>query len=336
MRTSRILSCISALSMTLHVNAQVNWSTAGNTITTNEWFGAAPGSTIPLRIETRVNQPIQLYTNSVQRMRLNSTINTSINGFAAAPRNGFLLLSGQPDAFVNINSLAPFSRLHLIDDAGAVDPLAYAQVFGYRPWMRNGVTFTGNNDQGYLGQKHNATDVTDMVLQWSDNAQNSPSGTDRLKFVFTSAFTGAATGSRSLDGLEAMRMFPVNDQNVNVGIGDFAPPAVGDPTERLDILSGRLRIRQLPASPAANALTMVLVVDNAPAPSGERGGGEVAGCKYPRQSLCIGLDPQWEQRGHRIQQQPMSATSAGHGGHRYKHTGSKVACYQECEPEPSS
>jgi hypothetical protein len=33
--------------------------------------------------------------------------------------------------------------------------------------MRNGVTFTGNLDHGYIDE-----DYTDMVIQWSDNPGN--------------------------------------------------------------------------------------------------------------------------------------------------------------------
>lgn len=38
--------------------------------------------------------------------------------------------------------------LHLIDSVGSVSPFVYAQEHGYRLWMRNGVTFTGNSDRG--------------------------------------------------------------------------------------------------------------------------------------------------------------------------------------------
>ncbi len=38
--------------------------------------------------------------------------------------------------------------------------------------MRNGVTFTGNLDHGYIGQNYGDEDYTDMVIQWSDNPGN--------------------------------------------------------------------------------------------------------------------------------------------------------------------
>ena len=221
-----------------------------------------------------VNGAFQLQTNSLSRMRLNNTLSTIINGFPTAPRDGFLLLSTRQDAYTNALSRAPFTRLHLMEDVGtANDPIVYAQQIGYRPWMRNGITFTGNSDQSYIGHKYAATnDNTDFVIQWSDNPAGSPWGVDRMKFVFSSTYTGVTKGMGSIDGMEAIRMWPSSATTVNVGIGDFAPAAVGDPTERVDILDGRLRVRELP-DPANqnNALTKVLVVDDAALPSAQRG-----------------------------------------------------------------
>lgn len=93
------------------------------------------------------------HTNTIQRMRINRTVNTPVGYPSPFPgdRDGFLLLSGQPAAFTDPNSHAPFSRLHLVDNEGNAAPLVYAQEVGYRPWMRNGVTFTDNSDQGYVG-----------------------------------------------------------------------------------------------------------------------------------------------------------------------------------------
>ncbi len=215
---------------------------------------------------------LRLYTSGTERARLNGNLTTSVNGFPLAQRFGYMLLSGQPDAFTNALSRAPFTRLHLVDDTGAPVPNTYAQELGYRPWMRNGVTFTGHSDQGYIGQKYGeADDNTDMVIQWSDNPQTDPWGCDRLKFVFSSVFNGSAKGMGSYDGMEAMRFWPKNSEEVNVGIGDFAPAIVGDPTERLDILNGRVRIRKLPDDLACDRPYKVMVVDNSPAPDSERG-----------------------------------------------------------------
>jgi hypothetical protein len=151
--------------------------------------------------------------------------------------------------------------LHLVDDVGADVPNVYAQIFGYRPWMRNGITFTGNSDQSYIGHKYVGDDNTDFIIQWSDNPNGSPWGVDRMKFVFSSTYTGASRGMNSMDGMEAMRMWPSGPLSVNVGIGDFAPAGVGDPTERLDVLDGRVRIRQLPTDPSMES-NQFMVVDN--------------------------------------------------------------------------
>jgi hypothetical protein len=223
------------------------------------------------------NRHFQLHTQSVQRARLNGNVTSAMgqaNQFTNVNRDGFLVLSGAPDAFVNVASRAPFTRLHLVDpQGGATNPVDYAQQFGYRPWMRNGITFTGNKDQSYVGHKYDVNpDNTDFVVQWSDNPNGSPWGVDRMKFVFSTEYNPSATkGAATLAGMEAMRFWPQSNTSVNVGVGDFAPVTVGDPTERLDILDGRLRIRQLPDDPPANYLTKVMVVEDFPLIPGERG-----------------------------------------------------------------
>ena len=141
-----------------------------------------------MEVKNEANQPIDWYTNAIQRMRLMPTGQTVINGYTLSPtdQDGFLLLSATDNAFTNLLSNAPFSRLHLVDDEGNNVPLVYAQEMGYRPWMRNGITFTGNSDQGYIGQQYMAPDATDMVIQWSDNPESDPWAADRMRFVFAS------------------------------------------------------------------------------------------------------------------------------------------------------
>jgi hypothetical protein len=224
-----------------------------------------------LEVKNEANQPIDWYTNAIQRMRLNPNVTSSMgpgNPFPGVARDGFLLLSGQPNAFTNVNSRAPFTRLHLVDDeTGLLNPVVYAQEHGYRPWQRNGITFTGNSDQSYIGHKYAGNDNTDFVIQWSDNPDGSPWGTDRFKILFTTQYSaGAAKGAATMEGLEAVRLWPKNNTEVNMGIGNFAPVAVGDPTERLDVLDGRVRIRQLPTDAIAPTLTKFLVVDDTPGP----------------------------------------------------------------------
>ncbi|MFN6117378.1 MAG: hypothetical protein ACK46C_16075 [Flavobacteriales bacterium] len=240
-----------------------------------DYVGCDNTSPFPLRIMHNDNWPIDWYTNAIQRMRLNPNVSSAmgpLNQFPNVNRDGFLLLSGQPNTFTNANSRAPFTRLHLIDAVGAVDPITYAQELGFRPWQRNGITFTGNSDQSYIGHRYAGDDNTDLVIQWSDNPNGSPWGVDRMKFVFTTEFNAGATrGAATTNGLEAIRLWPRNNLEVNVGIGDYAQPGAGDPTERVDMLDGRLRIRQLPDDPPANYLTKVLVVEDFPMFPWERG-----------------------------------------------------------------
>ncbi|HRD54668.1 MAG TPA: tail fiber domain-containing protein, partial [Flavobacteriales bacterium] len=224
------------------------------------------------------NFPIELRTFNLQRARLNGNVTGPIGPLPAIEfpninRDGFFLLSGTADAFTNALSRAPFTRLHLVDNAvNPTNPVVYAQQHGFRPWQRNGVTFTGNSDQSYIGHRYAGNDNTDFVVQWSDNPSGSPWGTDRMKFVFTTEYDPAASrGAATLDGLEAIRLWPRDNIEVNVGIGDFAQVGAGDPTERVDMLDGRLRIRQLPTDPPANYLTKVLVVEDFPLIPGEHG-----------------------------------------------------------------
>ncbi len=227
------------------------------------FLGWNAGANQILEVRNDANKPIDWYTTALHRMRLNETVATLVNPAFGFPgitwKTGYLGLSGRPGFFTA--GPGPFSRLHLVDDVGADDPNVYAQIFGYRPWMRNGITFTGNSDQSYIGHKYVGDDNTDFVIQWSDNPEGSPWGVDRMKFVFSSTYDGASRGMSSMDGMEAIRMWPSSPLTVNVGIGDFAPAGVGDPTERLDVLDGRVRIRRLPTELEADTLTQFVVVD---------------------------------------------------------------------------
>ncbi|WKZ65004.1 MAG: hypothetical protein QY325_09535 [Flavobacteriales bacterium] len=147
----------------------------------------------PLMVRHDLNQPIDWYTAAIQRMRLNPNVTGPIGPtpgfqFPNINRDGFLVLSGTDNAFTNAGSRAPFTRLHLVDNAViANDPVVYAQQHGFRPWQRNGVTFTGNSDQSYVGQRYYGEDETDFVIHWSDNPDGRPWGTDRMNRAGSSA-----------------------------------------------------------------------------------------------------------------------------------------------------
>ncbi|MCL4282966.1 MAG: tail fiber domain-containing protein [Flavobacteriales bacterium] len=120
-----------------------------------------------------------------------------------------------------------------------------------------------------MGQKYSTLDNTDVVIQWSDNPADSPWGVDRMRFIFTNGYNGSTTGARSMEGLEGMRLYPKNDNEMNVGIGDFYAYG-GDPTERLHVRDGRVRIQQLPDDPETELPYKVMVVDDSNDPL-ERG-----------------------------------------------------------------
>ncbi len=229
----------------------------GNVISSTEYLGAAAGSIVPLRLKTVANYPIDFYTADRFRARINPNVTyPSLNNFTNIPADGFTLIT-PTDHFLSFNPRGPFSRLHLAEGEGD-----NAQAFGYRPWQRNGVTFTGNADQGYIGHKYRDEDETDMVIQWSDNPGFSKG--DRMRFIFTSQYhPGTPIGMNSEEGLEGMRLWPKNDKEINVGVGDFYAFG-GDPTERLHVRDGRVRIQQLPDDPEASQPYKVMVVDDSP------------------------------------------------------------------------
>lgn len=229
---------------------------------------------VPGQNHFRMNAPngaLMLMTSTQDRLRLNPTQTyATLNGYANVNADGNVLIS--PNAnFIN-STVGPFTRLHLADGVSGANNSA----LGFRPKMRNGITLTGNQDGMYVGQWYNALDFTDAVIAWSDNPGTQ--WTDRMRFLFHSAPTGASSGSQSAEGLEAMRIWPQSFTSAHIGIGDFfagnlANPAyVTEPTERLDIVNGRVRVRDLPnANNQNNALTKVLVVEDAAVPSNQRG-----------------------------------------------------------------
>ena len=165
------------------------WQNFGNPFVGTQYLGINGAGGIPLRLTTVPNFPIELRTFNVQRARLNGNLTGPIGPnplveFLNINRDGFFLLSGTADAFTNAASRAPFTRLHLADNAvSGTDPVVYAQQHGFRPWQRNGITFTGNSDQSYIGHRYAGNDNTDFVVQWSDNPNSSPWGTDRIDRV---------------------------------------------------------------------------------------------------------------------------------------------------------
>ena len=161
-----------------------------------DYSGWDGGTTIPLEVRHNGNQPIQWWTDSIQRMQLYHTRTGTLpllgGGSINVQQDGYLGLSGTPGFFAT-NGYGPFSRLHLADlDPNSEGQNHYNQPWGYRSWMKNGMTLTGNHDHAYIGQRYYGHDSTDLVIHWSDNAEKSPFGPDRLRFIFTTASTLSA------------------------------------------------------------------------------------------------------------------------------------------------
>lgn len=213
-------------------------------------------------------------TNSIERMRINPTRTyPTLGAFNNIVADGFAGIC--PNTSLWTNARGPFSRLHLAD--GNLD----WQASGYRPWQRNGISLTGNNDQMYMGQKYGDQDYTDAVIQWSDNPGVTKA--DRMRFLFTSNYTGAATGMNSLEGLEAMRMWPTFTDGVFVGVGDwFGLGANGDPQERLDLLDRTIRLRSFvdPLLYRNNSYDRVLVANPADGRVYWRDANTLGGCDW--------------------------------------------------------
>ena len=74
----------------------------------------------PAKDDFNMNSPnghLLFHTINVRRARINGKLTTPMgpgNPFPNITRDGFMVLSGQADAFVNPVNRAPFSRLHLI------------------------------------------------------------------------------------------------------------------------------------------------------------------------------------------------------------------------------
>ena len=103
---------------------------------------------------------MQTGTNTIDQY----TVNTS----------GNLVLSSDP-IFLN-TGYRPFSLLHLNGQGNSGGP----QPWGFRPWMRDGITFTSNSDFMYVGpmKKGSGVDKTDAVIAWADNYGQGEIGPD--------------------------------------------------------------------------------------------------------------------------------------------------------------
>lgn len=208
------------------------------------------------------NRRIEWYTDSLWRMRLSETLTgQTVNGYPGLDLSGNLGVGGF-DAPI----FRPLTLLHL--DSAA------SEVTGYRPWMGTGTLMSKRSDMMYVGLMGLAEDLNDAIIGWSDNVAGNPNqGPDHLRFIFTrKPNTPPNQTAESYYGLEIARMLPDSNGNSGLfGVGDWNTAGL-EPTERFDVLDGRLRIRELPeASGEAEGDYKVMVVDDSASPSGERG-----------------------------------------------------------------
>jgi hypothetical protein len=165
----------------------------------------------------------------------------------------------------------PWARLHLTHPAQGLSPAN----FGFRPWMRNGVIGTGQSDLFYMGHKYQmlsggtGAEVDDngvVVAAWGDN--DLPAGYTHAFDHFTFRYVGtpsAGNSAGSIEGLEIMRLRPFRRNPTDriegfVGIGDWVNNAQM-PEQRLDVMNGLVRIRQLPTDLEMTGATKAMVVD---------------------------------------------------------------------------
>ncbi|MCC6839209.1 MAG: tail fiber domain-containing protein [Flavobacteriales bacterium] len=223
---------------------------------TNNFVGWNGATTVPLEVRHNGNYPIQWYTDSIQRMQLSPTL---VNQNWAWYQQNNLDFSGHL-GIGNPVPNPPLTYLHV--NSASLNGI----TVGYRPWMRVGAFFTQGTDGLYTGMRLRGTQ-TQGVVNWSDDDNAGP---DPLSFVFTSTPNNTSVAN-TLDGLEVARLVPDTSGNEGyLGVGDWFT-AGANPTERLDVLDGRLRIRQLPDDAPADSDYVVMVVDTTAEPSGERG-----------------------------------------------------------------
>ncbi|MDF2436245.1 MAG: Collagen triple helix repeat-containing protein [Bacteroidota bacterium] len=204
-------------------NSSMAWFRGGNTIAgtggSNNIFGTA------------FNSPIYTITNNILREKLNGDFNNTtqypINTYTGVAdgvnTSGYLLLGqnspiqpgGGPPALYQ--QLGAFSLLHLNGVQNSTTGLGFAQEFGYRPWMKTGITFTGNNDLMYFGIRAllPGQDQSEMVASWSDNA-GPGNGPDDFCFRFMGTGSGKTLDANldsqdDLDGRHIARFAPTGE-----------------------------------------------------------------------------------------------------------------------------
>ena len=170
---------------------------------------------------TMWNSPIYTQTNAKTRMVINGDRTVGINAYLGQVTDGFIGIGANTAAQgfpFNGTNAGPFSLLHLNSGVGT-----FVQSFGWRPWMKYGITSTHNQDLAFFGQRQNPSsapggyDVTDVVIGWADNGGPGTYGPDNMVFNFLTGGNGGTDdlAGSSINGREIMRLTGYG----NVGIG---------------------------------------------------------------------------------------------------------------------
>ncbi|MBK8581344.1 MAG: hypothetical protein IPL86_05750 [Flavobacteriales bacterium] len=205
---------------------------------------------------------MKFHTNSLERMRLSPTLTgQTINGYTGLDLSGFLCIGQYSGASNSVQQA--YTLLHL--NEFGINP------GGYRPWMRVGMLATRGSDMSYFGLRTDPQGATNnTVVAWCDNPLGEI-GADALQFVFSAHPTGGTGIAGTLSGLEAGRFISaVGGDEAYFGLGDYYTAGI-NPTQRLDLLNGKVRIRKLPDDPAATEPYKIMVVDDSPGNSINRG-----------------------------------------------------------------
>jgi hypothetical protein len=257
------LGCLAVLAMVLHASAQTpDWNTAGNNIISSEWFGADGSSIVPLQIRHDAgDQPIELYSTGDANPEVFLT--PTLTGIDYATHYDFTFdVSGNLGVGTGFSMTnPPLTKLHIGFNQAT-------PTLGFREWMKSGLLNTEGLDGMYVGLKSEGDPETNSaIINWSDNRLAYP---DPLRFTFTAGPLAPGAMATS-EGMELARLLPdPSGDEGYFGIGDFNAAGVA-PTERLDVVNGRVRIRQLPDDSEGEDLTKVLVVDDVDNMSDEYG-----------------------------------------------------------------
>ena len=198
--------------------------------------------------------PIEFYTtgDNISEMWLTPTLQNFVFNTYTLDLSGNLGVGpGFSDA------IPPLSRLHL-----NAEPMLSVNSYtlGYRDWMRTGMLATEGRDGMYVGLKNEGSAIKNpAIINWSSNI--GAGGRDPLRFIFTSSPGGAGEAATD-EGLEFARLYPHGNGNDGYfGIGNFNVAGF-QPDERLDVLNGGVKIRDLPTAPYNDDdLERIVVVD---------------------------------------------------------------------------